>query len=172
MKILCFSDSHGDDRCIRFALLRHPDAELIIHLGDGLSEVEKFVFSDSRRKWLCVRGNCDPSISSLPELPKKTDSINIMGHRIVYTHGDLYGVKYSFGGIMGLAAEKEADLVLFGHTHIPCEKYVELPSGKSAYLFNPGSAGGDYFAGSSFGVITVTDSGILLSHGTLRSEGE
>ena len=166
MKILCFSDSHGDDRAIRSALTMHPDAELVIHLGDGLSEVESHALTDYRRKWLYVRGNCDPSTTVLPDRPRKTDSINVAGYRIVFTHGDLWGVKYGYDGIIRLAEERSADLILFGHTHTPCEKFVELPSGKGVYLFNPGSAGGDYFAGGSFGVITLSDSGILLSHGT------
>ncbi len=166
MKILCFSDSHGDDRAIRFALLKHPDAELIIHLGDGLSEVERYCTSDSCRKWLYVRGNCDPSAVLLPEMPKKTDSINILGHKIVYTHGDLYGVKYGYDGLFKLASDSGADIVLFGHTHERYERYVELPSGRGVYLFNPGSAGSNYFSKAGFGIITLTEGGALLSHGS------
>lgn len=165
MKILCFSDSHGDDRTICFALRHHPDAELIIHLGDGLSEIERYATADPRRKWLYVRGNCDRSTVLLPDMPKKTDSINILGYKIVFTHGDLYGVKYGYEGITELASSSGADICLFGHTHIPYEKYVQLPSGKSTYLFNPGSAGADYFTSASFGVITLTEGGVLLSHG-------
>ena len=35
MRILVFSDSHGNSRCMSEALYSNPNAEMIIHLGDG-----------------------------------------------------------------------------------------------------------------------------------------
>ena len=166
MKILCFSDSHGDDRGMKYALARHPDAEIVFHLGDGISEVELLAPHDTRRHWLYVRGNCDPSTTILPDNLVKTGEITLLGHKIVYTHGDLYGVKYGMDGLTDLAVSRCADLVLFGHTHTPYERYTALPDGRQAYFFNPGSVYRDYFSNISYGVITLTDSGILLSHGT------
>ena len=40
MRILVFSDSHGSTWRMRDALLDHPEADMIIHLGDGERDVE------------------------------------------------------------------------------------------------------------------------------------
>lgn len=162
MKCLVLSDSHGDSYSIRRILNMHPDAEVIFFLGDGLSDMELFV-GDRSRAILAVRGNCDRDYI-LGETPvKKTDSINIEGRRVVFTHGDLYGVKYGLDGVIKLAEETNADIVLFGHTHQPLEKYVSRDDG-GLYLFNPGSVGG-YRA--SYGIMNISDKGVLLSHGSL-----
>ena len=165
MKCLCFSDSHGNSLGIRRALNMHPDAEVVFFLGDGLSDAENFIM-DKSRMWIAVRGNCDHSDLLGDTIVKKTDSITLNGRRIFLTHGDLYGVKYGLDGIKKLAVDHNADLVLFGHTHTPLEKYIPTDEG-GYYLFNPGSVGGGYGARSSYGVINITDSGILLSHGLL-----
>lgn len=165
MKCLCFSDSHGSDLAIRRALSTHPDAEVIFFLGDGLSDIEPFI-TDPVRAWIAVRGNCDRYALLGNSAVKKTDSITLMGRRIILTHGDLYGVKYGLDGIKKLAVDHNADLVLFGHTHSPLELYIPTDEG-GYYLFNPGSAGGGFGMRGSYGVINITDSGILLSHGRI-----
>lgn len=165
MKCLCFSDSHGNSYAIRRALNIHPDAEVIFFLGDGLSDIESFVY-DKSRMWIAVRGNCDSSAVLGDTIVKKTDSITLLGHRIFLTHGDLYGVKYGTDGVIKLAVDHKADVVLFGHTHRAYEKYISTEDG-GFYLFNPGSIGGGYDGNPTYGVINITEQGILLSHGSL-----
>jgi putative phosphoesterase len=165
MKCLVFSDSHGTDVCIRRALNIHKDAEVVFFLGDGLSDLEPFIRNKSIA-FLAVRGNCDSFGILGDSMVKKTDYINIEGRRIAFTHGDLYGVKYGLDGVIKLAEDSSADLVLFGHTHQPLEKYIPTEDG-GYYLFNPGSAGGGYNSRPSYGIINITDQGILLSHGFL-----
>ena len=131
-------------------------------LGDGLSDMEAFI-GEKNRAYLAVRGNCDSSAIFGGGFVKSLDSINILGHRIVFTHGHLYGVKYGLDGVKRLAADIGADIVLFGHTHEPLEKYIPAEKG-GFYLFNPGSVGGFK---PSYGIINITDQGILLSHGSL-----
>ena len=74
-------------------------------------------------------------------------------------------MKYGLDGAIKLATEQNADILLFGHTHTPLEKYIPTDEG-GFYLFNPGSIGAGY-GGASYGVINITDKGILLSHGRL-----
>jgi putative phosphoesterase len=112
-----------------------------------------------------VQGNCDYSSLLGDQNVKKTDSITLMGKRIIFTHGDLYGVKYGIDGVKKLALDHSADLVLFGHTHQALEQYISTDDG-GFYLFNPGSIGAG-FGGASYGVINITDKGILLSIGRL-----
>lgn len=162
MKCLCFSDSHGNPYNIRRVLNMHPDAEVIFFLGDGLSDLEPFVL-DRTRAFLAVRGNCDGSFVLGSAILKKTDEINLLGKRIVFTHGDLYGVKYSLDGVKKLALERGVDLVLFGHTHMPLERY-DADINDGVYFFNPGSIA---TSPASYGVMNITEKGILLSHGIL-----
>ena len=165
MKCLVFSDSHGTSLGMKRALRMHPDAEVIFFLGDGLSDFEELIY-DRSRAYIAVRGNWDVNGILGDSMVKKTDSITLMGHRIFLTHGDLYGVKYGLDGIKRLAVDHNADLVLFGHTHQKFEKYIPTEEG-GYYLFNPGSIGGGFGIPPSYGVISLTEQGILLSHGLL-----
>ena len=166
MKILVFSDSHGASDNIKKAMALHPDAEVVFFLGDGLSDIEPYLNLRPTCTWLFVRGNCDYTGSVLGFSAEKTASITLMNKKIVYTHGDLYGVKYGYDGVIRLAEERGAEIVLFGHTHVRTEKYIPTENG-GVYIFNPGSIGGTYGSVSSYGVITLTDNGVLLSHGEL-----
>ena len=163
MKCLCFSDSHGTSAAMKRAFGMHRDAEVVFFLGDGLSDFEELIY-DRSRAYIAVRGNWDVNGFLGDSMVKKTDSITLMGHRIFLTHGDLYGVKYGLDGISKLAVDHNADLVLFGHTHEPLEKYIPTENG-GYYLFNPGSIGNGYRGRISYGVINITEGGILLSHG-------
>ena len=165
MKCLCFSDSHGDSYNIRRALNMHPDAEVVFFLGDGLSDLEPHI-TDRKRAFLAVRGNWDTSAILGDSFVKNIDEITLLGQKIVFTHGNNYGVKLGMEGVIKLAEERSADLILFGHTHLPFEKYMpEINDG--TYFFNPGSIGGRRPMGASYGIISITEQGILLSHGSL-----
>ena len=138
MKALIFSDSHGNAYYMDKAIALHPDAEVVFFLGDGLSDAEMLSAQFPGMAWLLVRGNCDYLGVFRGASVEKTDSVTLMGKRIVFTHGDLYGVKYGESGVLRLAESRGADIVLFGHTHTPFEKYVPTEEG-GVYLFNPGS---------------------------------
>ena len=164
MKCLCFSDSHGTSAYMRRALKMHPDAEVVFFLGDGLSDLEELTY-DRTRAWFAVKGNCDYISEVGGVFVKKLDFITLSGKKILFTHGDLYGVKYGMDGITSLARENGADIALFGHTHEPLEKYLS-DGERPLYLFNPGSAGAPYRYPTSYGVIEISEKGILLSHGS------
>ena len=165
MKCICFSDSHGRGEFIEKALRIHPDAEVIFFLGDGLKDIDKLAY-DRTKMVIAVQGNCDYLPLFGDSIVKKTDSITLMGYRIFLTHGDLYGAKYGLDGLKKLAEDNRADLVLFGHTHDPLEKYIPTDDG-GYYLFNPGSIAGKNAVPPSYGIINLTDKGILLSHGVI-----
>lgn len=146
------------------AIEMHRDAEVVFFLGDGLSDIDRFAY-DRTKAWLAVRGNCDLTCEVGGSLVKKVDSITLCGKRIVFTHGDLYGAKYGTDGLVALAREMGADIVLFGHTHEPFEKYIPNDDEGGIYLFNPGSVGASYRTKTSYGIIDITDSGVCFSHG-------
>ena len=87
------------------------------------------------------------------------------------THGHKYGVKRGIEVAAEAAIRKGADLLLYGHTHVPMEKYI--PQGetvgdvilpKPLRIFNPGSLGDSE---GSFGVIEIRGGSILMSHGRI-----
>ena len=160
MKCLVFSDSHGSYYNMRRALLIHSDAEVVFFLGDGLSDAEMLASEFPDKAWIAVRGNCDTQSFFRGAEVKKTESINLSGFRIILTHGDLFSVKYTTGAICALAKRENADVVLFGHTHMPYEEYV--PGEHPFYLFNPGSA--SLSGGASYGILML-DTVPFLSHG-------
>ena len=150
---------------MRRALLLHPDTEVVFFLGDGVSDLEMLAEQNSAIAFFAVRGNCDHTSLFRGAPLKKTDSITLKNHKIVFTHGDLYMVKHSDEGLKALARAEHADLLLFGHTHTPFEKYVNLGL-QNTYFFNPGSIGGAYGNATSYGVITMDEKNILLSFGS------
>ena len=162
MKCLIFSDCHNYPYHMEKALLKNPDTELIFFLGDGLSDLEELYYRFPKIKFLPVKGNCDFRFIVCGEAVSKTGEINICGKRIVYTHGDLYGAKYGKTGLCDLARSRFADIVLFGHTHVPEVEYVNEDE-RPYYLFNPGSAG---IRTGSFGIMTLSEGcEPLFSHG-------
>jgi putative phosphoesterase len=168
MKILVFSDSHGRDSGMQRALSLHPDAEGVFFLGDGAREAAALAERERERFFIGVKGNCDGLLFGLlggTEL-REEEEITLMGRRILLLHGHTVGVKGGLGGLIAHARRRDVDLALFGHTHEPLEQY--LPDGeKPLYLFNPGSISRPRGGAPTYGVLTLTEGGILLSHGTL-----
>lgn len=125
MKIYVLSDSHNSFNFAPF-LEKCQDADIVIHCGDGQRDVE-----DLKSVLPCpvysVKGNCDI-------FGKREEIIDVEGHRIFVTHGDIYGVKHSYSGLVLKAKELNADIVLYGHSHIPDISYHE-----NIWLINPGS---------------------------------
>ena len=170
MTLLVFSDSHGRVSKLLEAYagqIKKPDA--VIFLGDGLRDIS---YCDFDVPLLCVRGNCDV-FSAFGGVSAEDELIMTLGgKKIMMTHGDRYSVKSTYTRICAEADRIGADIVLFGHTHIPFEKY--LPEGeceygidlkKPLYMMNPGSIGD---SSSSFGVVEIMGKGdVLLSHGSL-----
>ena len=168
MKILVFSDSHGRDGGMRRALSLHPDAEGVFFLGDGAREALALAEGEPNRFFIGVKGNCDGALFGLlggTEL-REEEEIVLLGHRILLLHGHTVGVKGGRGGLVSLTDRRNADLALFGHTHEPLERYFS-DGEKPFYLFNPGSISRPRSGEPTYGVITLTEGGILLSHGTL-----
>ena len=168
MEFLIFSDAHGRNEGMLLALARQPKKpDGVIFLGDGLRQMTPDLFGGI--PLFCVRGNCDWSSPLWADCPEE-QLLSFAGHTLLLTHGAAYGVKSGTGLLETAAAEKGADVALFGHTHDP---YLHtLPAGsligshvteRPLSLFNPGSIG----YGGSFGHLLLTEDTVLLSHGTV-----
>lgn len=164
MKCIIISDSHRSEENIRRALAKNPDADMVFFLGDGIAGIEELV-ERRDKQWVYVLGNCDRPTVIGGSFVKKVESVIFFGKKIILTHGDLYGAKYGSGGLLALAKEEGADVVLYGHTHVAKEEYF---SECGVTLFNPGSLEASFGAPPSFGLLTVSEKGdFLFSHGTL-----
>lgn len=154
---LVVSDSHGNADALKEALKR-PGIDAVIFLGDGLNEAAYFAEGDRERAWMAVKGNGDFRDEFLGSPVKKTEAITLGNRKIVYTHGDKYGVKYGTQFLYNLALDTGADIVLYGHTHFYDEEYRD-----GIYLFNPGTVGGMGGRPKTAGILTITKDDVLFS---------
>lgn len=170
MELLVMSDSHGARKNIDEALSRQikkPDA--ILFLGDGLRDIAYTDLGGATLFAVCGNNDLYPLIRGV-EVDEEL-VFTLGDKKIMMVHGHKYGVKAGLQRLLLTAAAREADIVLYGHTH---EKYeaIILPDNeygvktkKPIYVMNPGAIG-DYRA--SWGNITIDSYGrVLTSHGEL-----
>lgn len=150
MRILVVSDTHGDLYSLMQAIKMQPNANIIVHCGDGEEQVEYLNQTQIGKKIIAVRGNCDFG-SVLPN----SAIFTVMGKTIFVTHGHLYNVKYRLNDIEDIAKSHNADIVLFGHTHEALSYYED-----GLYVMNPGSCHG---YNASFGYVDITEKGIITN---------
>ncbi len=126
MKILVFSDSHGDTAGMRRAVKNeHPDH--IFHLGDCVRDTESLKpFGIPITQ---VAGNCDPRGAAPAILTPEFEGV-----RIYMTHGHLHGVKYQYDRAIYAALAEDAQVLLFGHTHL-----AECCPEAGLWILNPGA---------------------------------
>lgn len=129
-RILIFSDTHGYiNKCIQLIDNLKPDA--VIHAGDYISDAEDLISLYPDMPVHCVCGNNDFSARFPRDLSVETE-----GKKIFITHGHEYRVKYEseYDTLTKKAQSINADLCVFGHTHIP---YTGYKYGLT--ILNPGS---------------------------------
>ena len=146
MRIVAISDSHGDFYHFHRVMELESDADCFIFLGDRKKELDDIRCLYPKKIIFSVRGNCDLSCND-----KATDRFMKDGHTIIYTHGHLYNVKRTKDELFELAKKEDADMVLYGHTHIPDILYKD-----GVYLVNPGSIGMPKDGHATYAVIDFT----------------
>jgi putative phosphoesterase len=165
MEILICSDSHGNqDNLIRL-VKDHPEATHLLFCGDGVKDLAILDEVAPHLIVMAVCGNCD-GFSFSSDTPYERD-FSLCGIRILMMHGHTHGVKWELESALRYAADRGADILLFGHTHWPCHKSEEM-NGRRVHLFNPVSIGKREFFGYSYGLLTIRENGFLLSHGRYR----
>ena len=171
MTLLILSDSHGHPDRIAEAIRRvRPDG--ILFAGDGLRDL---TYCDLPCPIWMVRGNCDWTTSLLivggsAQEAEDEVLVTLEGVRILLTHGHHYGVKGGLGGAISRAVTQKADVLIYGHTHLPVELHLS-PDTPGSYgvpspltVFNPGSIGD---RAASFGTLTIRNGQMLFGHGEL-----
>lgn len=141
-RILVFSDTHlSIEPCVK-VIESIPDTDMIIHAGDHSTDAQRLqkLFPDIPVKY--VDGNCDFSNSP-------TDLVfEISGKTFFVTHGHRYNVKYEsdYRTLRNKGVESGADVIIFGHTHVPFND-----KSQGYILLNPGSIK----FGSTYGIIEI-----------------
>jgi putative phosphoesterase len=128
MKLAILSDTHGNYPLAVKALELPVRLDYIIHLGDTADDAE-IIEMTIGRELIKLSGNCDMA-KKYPEIITTT----IANRKFLITHGDLFSVKNGLDPLRRRALEDGADVVLYGHTHIPGILNV---NGK--LFINPGS---------------------------------
>ncbi len=153
MKILAVSDSHNGYTFGGF-FDKTKNADIVVHLGDGDRDKADLaaVLMHKRAEHLTVltdrflpdtaagvgslmhnipfyalRGNCD--FSGLPEVIFQAGNFNVLA-----LHGDRFFVKSDLSYLRRYAENKNADIVLYGHSHIPSIDWLD-----GRLFVNPGS---------------------------------
>lgn len=154
MKILVFSDSHGDYRKLKKAAEMHADADMYIFLGDGLRDAERLFDENKKAISVAVKGNCDITGVGFSDGYLEEQTLDIEGVRIFCCHGHKYSVKFSLMNLAYRAREKEVNIALFGHTHTPIESVND-----GIRFFNPGSV-----REGNYGIIYIEKGAVVASH--------
>lgn len=140
-KIFVFSDTHGNtDGCIRI-IEQAKQLDAIIHCGDHVRDADDIHSIFPKIPMYNVRGNCDFMAFEPNDKIMATDGV-----KIFITHGHSYNVKASLRELKVKGHELNAEVVVFGHTHVPV---IELDGGM--IMLNPGSSG----QAGTYAVITI-----------------
>lgn len=117
------------------AIDRHQPQQ-VIHLGDMISDAEEIAKHYPKLPFCMVPGNCDGWFTTAP-LKKQ---ITLEGKSILLSHGHRWGVKSGYDVAVADARAVGADILLFGHTHVPLCRRLE----DSLWMMNPGPASSSY----------------------------
>lgn len=148
MRIGVVSDSHGNLYMLDKAILRMLPLDLIIHLGDGYKDIIK-INEKYKLPVEFISGNNDFGMDNIYE-----KTLTIKSKKIFITHGHKYRAYYGLEGLYFKALEVDADLVLYGHTHIQ-----DINNNGKVIFLNPGSVSipRDYKPGCA--LVIVDDTG-------------
>ena len=128
MKILIVSDTHRSHSAYTRAIDKEGKIDMLIHLGD-VEGGEYYIEETAQCPVHMVAGNND----FFAPLPKE-EEFYIGDKKVFITHGHYYYVSRGLDRIISEGVKRNADIVMYGHTHRPVIEHA----GKMLVL-NPGS---------------------------------
>lgn len=147
MRILVLSDSHASLHFMRMAIEKLKPNQ-VIHLGDHYDDGKAMAAAYPHILFHQVPGNCDRYRCD----PWLVDTMcyPIDGVTMMMTHGHKHFVKSGIFGLVADARKRNADIVLYGHTHrADCHQEED-----GLWVLNPGTCGS---AGGSVGLIETAE---------------
>jgi len=143
MRIVVMSDSHGDSRSVEELIAREHHADGFVHLGDGARDWI-YTVPGSGQFLIGVRGNGDFGVALPLILTEDWE-----GKKFFCCHGHTFRVKMGLYELQAAASQIHADVILYGHTHIP-----DIERQGDRLLICPGSINAITGRGS-YAVVTV-----------------
>lgn len=146
MKIVIFSDSHGDAKTM-CGVVEKEKPDMIIYLGDGIADAEQLNAKYPGIEMIKVLGNVD----SDKEDEEWVKFAEICGKRFIITHGHTFINEFKDNkqtdenriasrlNMLKTMNENNADILLHGHTHEPYINRTEAAPRKACWIMNPGS---------------------------------
>lgn len=135
MNILVFSDTHGACNLMYDIVSKNKlTTDLVIHLGDNLKDAQDVMREFPTIAFLGVLGNCD--YAAMHPGFRYDGAFTAEKRRLFYTHGHKYNVEYGLEYIVSNAKINNANVVLYGHTHVATFEKVNL---NGVDVINPGS---------------------------------
>ena len=123
MKLIVLSDSHGDTATVKEITALQADA--VFHCGDS-----ELLADDPLLEGVhIVRGNCDGDERFLASVVGKVGNDTVL-----VVHGHEHDVKRSMLTLSYVAAEQQATIALFGHSHLYGAEMIN-----GVLFVNPGS---------------------------------
>ena len=115
MKILVLSDTHAYLENARAVLARlQGKVDAVFHLGDHDDDAVALQQEFPKLPFHYVKGNNDYRVDTPSQ-----KLVRLGGKTLLLTHGHKQRVYWNYDTISYWAEEQGADVVLFGHTHMP-----------------------------------------------------
>lgn len=130
MKILVVSDSHRDIKYL-YNVIVYEKPTHIFFTGDHSDDIIDMQYAFENIKFYITRGNCDYYDNVTKDIIEvELENIG----KIILTHGHLFNVKSTMNDIYKFGFQNNANLVIFGHTHIQHKSEF-----KNIIFLNPGA---------------------------------
>lgn len=147
MKVVVFSDAHGNKTIIERIMSFNPDADYVVSLGDSELSIDFLMDLDI----IAIKGNYPRDAGFVFERTV------VVGNKVLFlTHGHKYGVHKSLKKLLQHALQIECDIALYGHTHV-----ARVDKVNKLLLINPGSIKNPRSKTvSSYLILNITDDSV------------
>ena len=147
MNIMIVSDDHGYgvfEEAYNDAVSKYNSIDMVLHAGDSEKASDDYYNRICDCPIYMVKGNNDFSNMPLEKIVECQDV------RIFLTHGHRYGVYMGITNLIYAAKEKEAGIVIYGHTHCPFHRKAG-----DVEVINPGSLAGIRSTSKSYVILEI-----------------
>ncbi len=153
MKIVVISDTHGNQKFLRKALINENTFNYVFHLGDDFDDLDFNEDVIGGADVLRVPGIFHPGYLDRSIPAKQAISINDISMLLIHNINDLVKI------------QSDVKIVFYGHTHKPA-----IDSSGGVYFVNPGHLKQEHHRGSdaSYLVVAIEGKEIVFSFKTLR----